>query len=281
MTSTDTADNAAFELTGSIWFSTGTQNWGSQRRMALLQAIDETGSISAGARKIGLSYKAAWDAVDTMNTLAADVLVERTTGGQRGGGARLTQRAKNIVSLYHTLNEAHGAFLNQLATLADPGKPDLDAIRNLMVVAPTDNKLVGCVHHIDHHANAHDVVIDLGHSDHIVASVSPHRSTRLQLAVGQRVMGLIDASAILVGLPGSTKGLSARNCLAGEVRHLASNQHGVAVTIRLASGTELVSQITPMSLQHLGLTPGQPVSAIFKASSVIVGLASTQAGRLD
>ena len=61
-------------------------------RMALVEAIGELGSISAAARKVGLSYKAAWDAVQALNNLFEAPLVEAAPGGSRGGTAALTPR---------------------------------------------------------------------------------------------------------------------------------------------------------------------------------------------
>ena len=59
-------------------------------RIQLLEAIHRNGSISKAAKVLGLSYKAAWDAVIAMNNLFPSPLVERQTGGKRGGGAVLT-----------------------------------------------------------------------------------------------------------------------------------------------------------------------------------------------
>ncbi len=58
------------------------------RRIALLQQIKQTGSISQGAKLAGISYKSAWDAINEMNQLAERTLVERATGGKGGGGAQ-------------------------------------------------------------------------------------------------------------------------------------------------------------------------------------------------
>ena len=62
----------------------------SPRRLFLLQAIDATGSISQAAKQVGITYKAAWDAVDAMNNLAGQPLVVSQHGGKGGGGAHLT-----------------------------------------------------------------------------------------------------------------------------------------------------------------------------------------------
>ena len=58
------------------------------QRIALLQQIAEQGSITRAAKAAGLSYKAAWDAIEELNNLAATPLVERNVGGRGGGGAR-------------------------------------------------------------------------------------------------------------------------------------------------------------------------------------------------
>ncbi len=63
----------ALELGGSVWFKAGAQTLGGASRIALLAAIGETGSITSAAKAIGMSYKGAWDAVDTMNNLAASI----------------------------------------------------------------------------------------------------------------------------------------------------------------------------------------------------------------
>src|SRR3954453_1829378 len=59
-------------------------------KAALLGSVRETGSISAAARAMGMDYKRAWTLVDSLNRAFHIQVVERTTGGPRGGGARLT-----------------------------------------------------------------------------------------------------------------------------------------------------------------------------------------------
>ena len=68
--------------------------WG---RALLLERIDELGSISAAARSMNLAYRNAWLWVEAMNNLAPEPLVEKCTGGARGGSARLTDEGRRIV----------------------------------------------------------------------------------------------------------------------------------------------------------------------------------------
>ncbi len=71
--------------------------WG---RATLLERIDQLGSISAAARSMKLAYRNAWLWVEAMNRLASSPLVEKSTGGARGGYARLTDEGRRLVKEY-------------------------------------------------------------------------------------------------------------------------------------------------------------------------------------
>lgn len=264
---------AALQLTGSIQFGSDSHSWGSQRRMALLQAIDEEGSISAGARKIGISYKAAWDAVDTMNSLAGEPLVMRNTGGQRGGGAQLTSRAKQITALYQTLDQVHERFVAELADLAGQNNPDLGLIRHLMVKVPGRNKLNGTIMQIVHGPSHSQVHIALTDKTSIVANVPHATVSQLEAGRGAPVVAFIDPAAIMIGLTDAAQALSARNQLPGTISHIHTDDSSAEIVVKLCSGTDLVIQVTPASIQALGLQQGLQIYAIFKASSVVLGAA--------
>ncbi|MDE2299955.1 MAG: LysR family transcriptional regulator, partial [Burkholderiales bacterium] len=72
-------------LDGSLWLQHGGLPLGGADRVALLEAIRDTGSMTRAARAVGISYKTAWDRVQGMNNGAGRALVERTAGGVGGG----------------------------------------------------------------------------------------------------------------------------------------------------------------------------------------------------
>ena len=74
-------------------------------KIRLLEAIDDTGSISAAARSMGMSYRRAWLLVDSINQAMAEPVVESHSGGARGGGARLTPGGHEIIRLYKAMEE--------------------------------------------------------------------------------------------------------------------------------------------------------------------------------
>jgi len=69
-------------------------------KIALLETIEKTGSISAAGRAQGMSYRRAWLLVDDLNQLFAEPLVAAHHGGVNGGGASLTAEGRRIVALY-------------------------------------------------------------------------------------------------------------------------------------------------------------------------------------
>jgi molybdate transport system regulatory protein len=71
----------------------------------LLDAIEETGSISAAARKLDMSYRRAWLLVETMNTCFKSPLVATATGGQQGGGAHVTDLGREVVRRYRAMEK--------------------------------------------------------------------------------------------------------------------------------------------------------------------------------
>ena len=75
----------------------------------MLEAIGECGSISRAAKQVTLSYRRAWEMVDTMNRCFKSPLVESSTGGRGGGGARLTPLGTRVIRLYRGMEAASQA----------------------------------------------------------------------------------------------------------------------------------------------------------------------------
>jgi molybdate transport system regulatory protein len=72
-------------------------------KIALLEAIRTTGSISAAARALGMSYRRAWLLVEEINGSLRDPAVAAETGGRHGGGAALTAAGERIIDLYRAI----------------------------------------------------------------------------------------------------------------------------------------------------------------------------------
>ncbi|MEF3192940.1 MAG: winged helix-turn-helix domain-containing protein [Halothiobacillaceae bacterium] len=102
----------------------------SSRRLALLSAVAEVGSISGAARRIGMTYKAAWDAIEAINNLAGAPLVQTQHGGKDGGGARLTPMGERLLAMHRRLESVVGQVLEGFKG-EDDGLENLSMLRGL------------------------------------------------------------------------------------------------------------------------------------------------------
>jgi molybdate transport system regulatory protein len=87
-------------------------------KMDLLRRVAQTGSISGAARSGGMSYKRAWMLINTLNHGLGRPVVESSTGGRGGGGARLTRFGKSLLQHYEAIEKAcQSAAASRLAAL--------------------------------------------------------------------------------------------------------------------------------------------------------------------
>ncbi|MBI4300062.1 MAG: LysR family transcriptional regulator [Chloroflexi bacterium] len=115
------AANIGLPLEGDVsvharaWIEAGARTYLGYGRVVLLERIDEHGSISAAARSMGMSYRHAWDLVESMNHLGGVPLVQTATGGSGGGGARLTEAGRAAVRLFRRLDGKLQEFRQEIA----------------------------------------------------------------------------------------------------------------------------------------------------------------------
>jgi molybdate transport system regulatory protein len=82
-------------------------------KVALLEAIAETGSITSSARKLGMSYRRAWLLVEETNRCIVRPAVATATGGQHGGGSTLTSVGVELVRRYRALERRTALAVNR------------------------------------------------------------------------------------------------------------------------------------------------------------------------
>jgi molybdate transport system regulatory protein len=102
-------------------------------KIALLEGIDRTGSLSQAARELGMSYRRAWLLLASLNTAFREPVAVTATGGRGGGGAELTRFGQELVRLFRaferdTQARALGAF-KTIATKARKAQPGARAER--------------------------------------------------------------------------------------------------------------------------------------------------------
>jgi len=265
-------DNRSIALQGKVWMTVGGENLGGSNRVELLAAIGQLGSITGAAKAVGLSYKAAWDAIDTMNNLAGEALVERVTGGKGGGGTRLTARGRQLVDNFRMIEQVHHDYLERLNLQAGALADDFALFTRFKMRTSARNQFFGTVTRVTQGAVNDEVALDTAGGQQIVAIVTRESSENLGLAPGRQAFALIKSSSVIVMTGADGARLSARNQLAGQVTRLMRGAVNSEVVIALAGGGSVAATITNESVDALGLEEGAAATALFKASSVILGV---------
>ncbi|HET7314505.1 TOBE domain-containing protein [Salinisphaera sp.] len=243
-----------------------------ERRIALLEAIDRTGSITAAAKTVGLSYKGAWDGVNAANNLSETPLVERSAGGAGGGGTQLTARGQRLVATYRAAQAEQMRFLEQLnRRLAHLAGDDLNLMERLAMQTSARNQLLGRVTGLTRGAVNAEVDIELAGGDRLAAVITNASADNLGLEPGVPITALIKASWLIIAAGDmSAARLSTRNRLVGTVEAITRDDVASEITLRLPGGATLAAVITRKSAVALDLSEDDAATALFKASSVIL-----------
>jgi molybdate transport system regulatory protein len=235
-------------------------------RMALIEAIGEAGSISAAARRVGLSYKAAWDAVQALNNLFDSPLVDAAPGGARGGAAVLTARGRAALAAFRRVQAEMDLAMAKL----DHGL-DADLFWSLGMKTSARNALRGRIVRIVRGPVSAEVVLDVGEGLEIVATVTGPSLDELGLDVDVPAIALIKSSFIVLA-KGEGLRTSARNQVAGVVTQRDDGVVMSEIRLSVAAGKSLAATITLESAEALGIAPGDAVTALIKAPHVILAV---------
>ncbi|MDB5840940.1 MAG: molybdenum-dependent transcriptional regulator [Herminiimonas sp.] len=271
MTQTGNQAHEPIHLEGAVWMKVGDANLGGHGRVGLLRAIAEKGSITQAAKAIGMSYKAAWDAVDTMNNLAGEPLLERSSGGKGGGSTQLTERGLQLIARFSQIEAIHRQFVHMLSHDATDLAADLDLLRTLNMKTSARNQFSGVVTALTTGAVNDEIELTLGKNVRIVAIVTRESTESLGLKVGSQAFALIKASSVIIACDLEGTKLSARNQLCGTVRSVTPGAVNAEVVLEIDGGGSIAAIVTNPSIHSLGLETGTRAVAIFKASSVILG----------
>jgi len=265
-------DKHPMELTGSLWLEKSGQKVFAEERIALLEKIGELGSITKAARAVGISYKTAWDQVDLMNNLADKPLVERSAGGKGGGGTALTAAGAKVVEQFHIFEEEHRRFLENIGSRLAAGDELYAFLRRMSLKVSARNIFAGTVTEVTRGAVNAMVVLTLKGGASITATVTKASADGLGLTVGREAYAIVKASSVILGTDLHTLKTSARNLLCGSVMKIIDGPVNAEVSVDLGEGNSISAVITHDSVSEMGFSAGSHACALFKASSVILGV---------
>jgi len=242
-----------------------------RERITLLEAVGTHGSITRAAQAVGLSYKAAWDALDAINNLMPRPAVLGRTGGAKGGGATLTEDGHALIAAFRLLESKLGRAAARLSAgevgdLADP----FSLLWSLGMKTSARNTYRCRVRQVHCGTVSTEVELDLTDSISLTALVTRESVTDLDIVPGREVMVLIKASFVILAVGESCPTVSARNRIKGIVAAREDGPVSSEIVLDIGAGRSLTGVITRESADELGLAPGSIAWALIKASHVIL-----------
>ncbi|KZC41360.1 UNVERIFIED_ORG: hypothetical protein RHOFW104R5_16370, partial [Rhodanobacter sp. FW104-R5] len=196
--------------------------------------------------------------------------VQTELGGTGGGGARLTETGRRLLAFYQALDAL------QVRALSGVVEGDfnqlLQRVNNLMLRTSARNQYDGTVCALQRGAVNSQVTLRLDGDDELVAIITNDSVDNLGLAVGVSAIALIKSSFVILSKDEGLR-LSARNRLRGIVSSCRKGAVNGEVALELAAGKQLVATITNDSIDDMEIVEGMAMSAIVKASHVILAVA--------
>jgi molybdate transport system regulatory protein len=110
-------NKSSYACRGRIWIDGPEGTFLGYGRIVLLERIREHGSITRAAKSMEMSYRHAWQLVDSMNRQAPKPLLETAAGGRSGGGTRLTEEGEEAVALFWKFYKEFQKFLEREAKI--------------------------------------------------------------------------------------------------------------------------------------------------------------------
>lgn len=239
------------------------------RRISLLKQIAQTGSISQGAKNAGISYKSAWDAINEMNQLSEQSLVDRATGGKGGGGAVLTRYGQRLIQLYDLMAQIQQKAFD---VLSDDDALPLDsllaAISRFSLQTSARNQWFGTITQRDHQQVQQHVDILLADgTTRLKVAITAQSGERLGLDEGKEVLVLLKAPWVNVTRDPAVAA-QADNQLACRISHIQRGEEQCEVLMALPDGQTLCATLALAEAQTL--EEGAEVIAFFNADRIIV-----------
>ncbi|HDR9021993.1 MULTISPECIES: TOBE domain-containing protein [Burkholderia] len=245
-----------------------------ERFFALLEAIDNTGSINRAARVAGYSYKGAWLVLESASNLASQPLFTTETGGKGGGGTRLTPAARELLSAWRVLQVRTRRFLREQEAWLVQSPALSGLLRRIAVKTTARNQFSGTIAAVSDGPVTTQVTLKISGDQEIVATMTTAAAKRLGLKIGQDAIALIKSSAVVLVADFAGYVLSARNQFSGSISRIERGATTSLVVVTLAGGVNVTSSVTNDAVDALGLVVGQPATAVFKAYSVMVAVAA-------
>lgn len=237
------------------------------KRVEVLRAVGRLGSISEAARANAVSYKAAWQAIETLSNLAGVPLIDKAVGGAGGGGARLTPDGRALLAAADRLSQARATALAQIRGEVATGSVASLNVANIGFRMSMRNQIPCIVHAIEKVAGAPRIWLELADGQQLASRITAESLELLDLKPGQPVIALCKATAVTIAP--TIVAIGEVSVIRGTVASRLDRKRDGQMTLVIGQNTRLSGFVQSTDQ----LRAKQVAMAAIAESAVVIGLA--------
>ncbi len=258
------------KIRSNLWFENEQHGYFGKGRVKLLQNIDSFGSISKAAKEMKMSYKAAWDAVNEMNTLSKEPIVIRVTGGKGGGGTVLTQKGKEYIDIYNELEMLQNRLFAVLDNKSKSFSDLIDAKNHLTLQTSARNQYQGVIKSIQSSSIEFNVNLNIGGGQIISSSITHKSAKSMNIDINSTIFALIKSSWVHISKEKPKNQLL--NIFKGNILSIEDDGKFTEIVIKSKQNNEIVSVVPSKFAQQLSLKDDDELYTSFLPSEVILAI---------
>ena len=235
-----------------LWIEKNGKNFLGHGKIELLEKIEEYGSINAAAKAMKMSYKAAWDAIDSINNLAKTAVVLKV-----GNGSKLSDEGKRLISKFRGLEKKIDEFISQF-------DDDLEISAKNLSMLSAKNQFIAVVRGVRSDSVGADLELYINKNITIFSNITKDSLSKLKIGVDSAVIAIIKANSIKIS---KTKPKCA-NAIKCEILNIKQGEKLTQISLK----SNDINLTSTMKNSEFGkFSQNEIVYAYFDASSVMIG----------
>lgn len=256
------------KIDGRFWLTKDDKNFLGAGRIELLHKIEKTGSINAAAKEMKMSYKAAWERINSMNELADEPLIERKIGGSGGGGTTLTPYAHELIKTYERLHELHRQFIDRFAEAGHEPERLARILSRTFLTTSARNQLPATISKIEQSGLHTRIEMSLSQESSLVSYITAKSAQNMGLSLGSEIYAIIKSSdiAIVNEAPQQSEEI---NIIKGKVQEIELSDEFIELTFAIANEKKLIAFLDKTKANSFKI--GDEAYAIIRTNNIIIG----------
>ncbi len=257
------------KIKSNLWFENDQKGFFGKGRIELLEQIDRHGSISAAAKAMKMSYKAAWDAVNEMNNLSSEPIVVKETGGRGGGGTVLTEKGRRTIALYKELEQLQSKFWDALKEVGSDLSVLEQVAAHMTLRTSARNQLVGTVTGVEHSRLGSVVTLRLGGGESVEVAITRRSAEEMKIERGKKVLIILKSSWIRLCKKEERRFGNRLSCI---VRAIERDSRRVEITVEIKGGNTLTVSMEAEEAESAGLDVADRCVACFSRADALLAI---------